>query len=228
MKFACCHGQRLAHRRLAIALALSVGLHFFVFWVEPVGVGLSRRPANANSAHLYGSIITAGTSLPETSIKDLEKSQHAIEAPPQHKTAPQDDSSDGNTSSTTPDTEKTIGFFHKSLLTVPPELISEPESLAHIDSDWHGKFAIRLFISATGNVIAVEHLSDRAPEELKAAVSATFLATRFRPGEIGKEQVPSQLVIELELLPPPKGSSQATDQRGWSNYRYQIDRTAAQ
>lgn len=216
-----------SNQRLAAAFAVSVFLHLLA-----VPIDLNRPPnqgAKGDSRSKLFVVISNGDN------SSYDSASAPTIAPPQPIDAQQPESTASQqpiVASAAPGSDIEVSsqstpklFYRRSMLTLAPAPITDPEISEEFDSEWSGKLVIRLYISETGRVIAVEHLNSSTPEEIKAAISTAFLTTIFRPGEIGSQKVATQLTLELELLPPPKGISRATDQRSWVRYRYELDRT---
>jgi hypothetical protein len=59
---------------------------------------------------------------------------------------------------------------------------------------------LRLFINELGSVDRVAVENSRLPEHVERHMMDAFLATRFKPGQVGRLPVKSQLRIEVLFL----------------------------
>jgi len=90
-------------------------------------------------------------------------------------------------------------FYTVDQLTKRPRPTSEPNlyvawDIAHAVT---GKVLLRLWISALGNVDAVEVEQSNLPEPVSATVADAFRRLRFEPGEIDGRRVPAVLRIQV-------------------------------
>jgi len=110
-------------------------------------------------------------------------------------------------------------YFRRSELTVAPMMQDEPQIDAFENmgrGQTAGRLALRLFISASGTVERIDVVSSTLPADVEEIAMSAFLPLRFKPGEIDGAAVSSQVVFEVDLDGPLKGSSRSSDHGPWN------------
>jgi TonB family protein len=90
-------------------------------------------------------------------------------------------------------------FYAAEQLTKRPRPLSEPNLYVAWDvaRAVTGKVVLQVWVSALGNVDAVEVEQSNLPEPVSSTVAAAFRRLRFEPGEIEGRRVPALLRIEV-------------------------------
>ena len=165
-------------RRLALALGISLLLHLALLWP-------GTAPAPAGGSTIAG--------RPEAMLTAVLPATPAAPGPPPQ---PQEAAS-AKPPAPSPDAR---GYYPAAQISRPPRPLSSidlnlPEARLLTAP---GRLLLTLWIDVEGTVVAFRVDAPDLPEEYASAVAEAFSATRFAPGELLGNKVPS--VLRLEIL----------------------------